>query len=309
MSYTFHQLKIFQIICETGSITKAAGKLKLTQPAVSIQLKNLQEQFEIPLTEVIGRKIYITDFGKKVAEAADRILNEAESIDHLTLAHKGFLTGKLSIINASTAKYVMPFFMAEFINQHAGLELNIKVSNKSDVIKALEANQVDFAMVSMLPKDLSIERTPLLPSRLYLVGAPHLIRNKGRLNHHDLEELPLIFREEDSASRITLNKFLKENQLNIKNRLVLSSNEAVKQALIAGLGHSLLSLNGIKNELLNKELEIIPMNNLPIILEWNLIWLKEKKFSPAALAYLDFLRANKERLIKQHFEWSKKFNV
>ncbi|MEQ8910087.1 MAG: LysR family transcriptional regulator [Vicingaceae bacterium] len=303
MNYTFHQLRIFQTINKTGSITRAAEQLNLTQPAVSIQLKNLQDQFEIPLTEVIGRKIYITDFGKQLAETANRILEEAESLRHITMAHKGHLTGKISMVTASTAKYVMPYFLANFINDNPGIELDIDVTNKQKVIELLEANQVDFAMVSVLPNKMLVDRIPLLPNKLYMVGHRPLPKDKKQLNHSDLDNLPLIFREKGSASRLAMEEFISENQLNASKRLVLSSNEAVKQAVIAGLGYSLLSLNGIKNELKNGDLYIIPMNKLPIVNEWNLIWLKNKKFSPAAKAYLEYLKVNKEKIIEQEFEW------
>ncbi len=111
MNYTINQLRIFLRITETKSITKAAEELHLTQPAVSIQLKNFQDQFDIPLTEIIGRKIYITDFGREIAVAAENILNQVYEINNKTLAHKGQLTGRLKISVVSTGKYVMPYFL------------------------------------------------------------------------------------------------------------------------------------------------------------------------------------------------------
>ena len=118
MNYTLHQLRIFQKVAEYESITKASEELHLTQPAVSIQLKNFQEQFPIPLTEVVGRKLYITDFGKEIADAAEKILNEAEAINYKTLPFKGVLAGRLKISVVSTGKYVMPYFLSDFMEKN-----------------------------------------------------------------------------------------------------------------------------------------------------------------------------------------------
>src|SRR6478672_5030022 len=117
MNYTFNQLRIFLKICQTQSVTKASEELNLTQPAVSIQLKNLQDQFPIPLTEVVGRKIFITDFGKEIAVAAENILNQIHAINYKTEAHKGKLAGRLKISVVSTGKYVMPYFLSDFLNE------------------------------------------------------------------------------------------------------------------------------------------------------------------------------------------------
>src|SRR6056297_3295191 len=130
MNYTLHQLQVFLKVTEKGSITKAAEKLYLTQPAVSIQLKNFQDQFSIPLTEVVGRKLYVTDFGMEIAEAARKIIDEVDAINYKTLSYKGKLSGKLKISVASTGKYVMPYFLSEFMKEHTGVDLIMDVTNK-----------------------------------------------------------------------------------------------------------------------------------------------------------------------------------
>ena len=158
MNYTLHQLQIFLKVSRIQSITKAAEELYLTQPAVSIQLKNFQDQFPIPLTEVVGRKLYITDFGKEIALAAEKILNEVSTIDYKTLAYQGKLSGRLKISVVSTGKYVMPYFLNDFMNHNNGVELLMDVTNKTKVVKSLERNEVDFALVSVLPKKLKVNQ-------------------------------------------------------------------------------------------------------------------------------------------------------
>lgn len=303
MNYTLHQLQVFLKITQTKSITKAAEELHLSQPAVSIQLKNLQNQFEIPLTEVVGRKLYITDFGKEIAIAAENIVNEAYNINFKTLAYKGILSGKLKILVVSTGKYVLPFFLSDFTNKNRGIELEMDVTNKLKVINSLKNNEVDFALVSTLPKGIEVEAEVLLANKLFLV-ANHLNAAipSEKINQY-LSDSSLIFREEGSATRIAMENYLSRQGIQAKMKLQLTSNEAVKQAVIAGLGLSIMPLIGLKSELENGTIKLIPAKNLPIVTNWTLIWLKGKKMSPAATAYLEFIRKEKDSINETYFSW------
>jgi len=307
MNYTLNQLQIFLKVVQTQSVTKASEELHLTQPAVSIQLKNFQDQFEIPLTEVVGRKIYITDFGREIAEAAENIINQVYAINYKTLAFKGQLTGRLKISVVSTGKYVMPYFLADFLQQHPGIELMMDVTNKNKVVESLENNEVDFALVSLLPSTLNIEQIDLLQNKLFLVGN---IKNKIDEDLDTTEifkDLPLIFREKGSGTRQTMESFIEQNNLTVLKKLELTSNEAVKQALLAGLGYSIMPLIGIKNELHNNELQIIPIKGLPIITTWRLIWSKGKKLSPVSLSFLDYLNKEKLQIVQEKFSWYEQY--
>lgn len=303
MNYTLNQLEIFLRIAQTGSVTKAAELLHLTQPAVSIQLKNFQGQFDLPLTEAIGRKIYVTDFGKEIALAAEHILNQVHEINYKTAAFKNQLTGRLKISVVSTAKYVMPYFLSEFLQLHPHVELILDVTNKRTVIENLERNEVDFALVSIIPQKLNIDQLDLLPNKLYLVNDAQ-IENMSEKSYAEMfENITLLFREEGSGTRQTMEEYIFRNEIKVTKKLQLTNNEAVKQAIIAGMGSSILPLIGLKNELLNNDLVIIPIKNLPIKTMWSLIWLKNKNHSPVAKAYLHYLEANKERIIAEKFAW------
>jgi DNA-binding transcriptional LysR family regulator len=307
MNYTINQLRIFLKITQTQSVTKASEELHLTQPAVSIQLKNFQDQFEIPLTEIIGRKIFITDFGREIAVTAENILNQIYEINYKTLAHKGLLTGRLKISVVSTGKYVMPYFLSDFLRAHEGIELVMDVTNKSKVIRSLEKNEVDFSLVSVLPENLQIEKTELMQNKLYVISNTNQKFNDKIYDKSILEELPLIYRETGSGTRQTMEKFIRENKLPVKKKMELTSNEAVKQSVIAGLGCSIMPLIGIKNELQNGQLQIIPVREFPIKSVWNLIWLKGKNHSPVALAFLEYLKNEKENIIKAKFDWFERY--
>ena len=296
MNYTLNQLHIFLKIVQTQSITKAAEELHLTQPAVSIQLKNFQDQFDIPLTEVVGRKLYITDFGREIAESAENIINQVYAINYKTLAHKGQLTGRLKISIVSTGKYVMPYYLTEFMKKHEGVELLMDVTNKQKVIESLENNEVDFALVSILPTNLNIEKLDLLPNKLYLVGTKNPKKSVKTSAKEIIENMPFIFREKGSGTRQTMESFFSKRKISVLKKMELTSNEAVKQALMAGLGYSIMPLIGIKNELKTKELQIIPVIGLPIKTTWSLIWLKGKKHSPTSLAFLEHLKREKNKI-------------
>ncbi len=303
MNYTLHQLQIFLKVSEKQSITKAAEELHLTQPAVSIQLKKFQEQFEIPLTEVIGRKLYITDFGKELAEAAESILNQAYAINYKTESYKGLLTGRLKISIVSTGKYVMPYFLTDFIRQHKQIELVMDVTNKKRVIQSLEQNEVDFSLVSILPTSFEVETEELIENRLYLVGNAATEINVNRGIKKIFSETPMIFREPGSGTRQTMEQYIEKHGLDVEPKMELTSNEAVKQAVLAGLGCSIMPLIGIKNELKNGDLQIFNVKGLPITTMWSLINLKGKSLSPVALAFLDFIKTEKHRIENKSFDW------
>ncbi len=303
MNFTLHQLQIFLKITQTLSITKAAEQLHLTQPAVSIQLKNLQDQFDIPLTEVFGRQIYITDFGKEIAVSAEKILNEVGSINYKSQSFKGQLTGRLKLSAVSTGKYIIPYILQDFLKLHPQVELILDVTNREKVLDSLANNEIDFCLVSVLPDTLPVERMELMENQLFLVGKASPDTTNPPSGEHILNNLPLIYRESGSGTLYTMEKYFQKNKIPIKRQLVLTSNEAVKHAVMAGLGYSILPLIGIKNEIMTHELEIIPVRDFPLRSSWNLIWLKDKNFAPVAEAFLKFLFQEKDRIIQEKFSW------
>lgn len=297
MNYTIHQLQIFLKVVEKQSITKASEELFMTQPAVSIQLKNFQDQFDVPLTEVIGRQLYITDFGRDIAKIASTVLQELEEINYQTLAYQGIMKGKLTISSASTGKYVIPYFISGFLEKHTGVDLILDVTNKSKVIKSLKNNETDFAFVSVVPDNIEVEEEVLLDNKLYLFG--------NQFNRDETK--PMIYREEGSATRLAMEQYFLTVQGGERKQLKLTSNEAVKQAVIAGLGYSIMPLIGNQNELLNKQIHILKTKGLPIKTEWRLIWLKNKKLSPVSKAFLEYIRIEKQHILENNFDWYLKY--
>ncbi len=302
MNYTLNQLRVFKTIVDTGSITRASEALNLTQPAVSIQLKNFQREFDTPLTETIHKKLYITEYGREVAAAAETLLQVAETLGKTSALSEERLRGKLRISVVSTGKYVIPYFLTDFLKQHPRVELVLDVSNKQGVLRDLQSNSVDLSLVSTLPRNMELESLALMKNELVLVGSKHLELPKTRSQHDLLRKLTLIFREEGSATHSAMQDFLDRNDLAVQRRIQLTSNEAVKQAVMAGLGVSILPLIGIRRELERGDLHIIPIKGLPLKSTWRLVWHHGKKHSPVAAAFLAYVKERKAEVVKKWFE-------
>ena len=292
MKYTLNQLHVFQKVFETKSITKASEQLFMTQPAVSIQLKNFQQQFNTPLYEHQGRGIVITEFGRQIAKTVASFMNNIEELEVLSAAYENLLKGKLKIAAASTGKYVIPYFLTDFLNAHPGIDLALNVTNKSLVVDSLVNNEIDFAVISTLPDKLEVNEELLIENKLFLVGA----------SNTDFITKPLIYREQGSATRTEMEAYFKNFKKSIK-KIELESNEAVKQAVLADIGISILPLIGLKNELNDHQLQIIPQKKLPITTQWRIVWRKDKNLSPVAKAFLNSIQSNKGAIIEKYFNW------
>ena len=307
MNYTIHQLQIFLKIVQLKSVTKAAEELHLSQPATSIQLKNFQMQFDLPIVEIINRRIYVTDFGYEVAKSAESILHEVELLRSKTASFKGQIKGVLKFSAVSTGKYIIPYFLTDFIKQYPATELHIDVTNKKRVLDSLSKNEADFSLVSVQPNFGSFEKIDLMPNRLFLIGCHKQKKLAVESLESILKENSLIFREKGSGTRQLMENFISTKNYKIEKKMTLTSNEAVKQAVLAGLGYSIMPLIGIKNEILNSELKIIPIKGLPIKSTWSLIWPKGKVLSEIAQAYADYLYLEKSNIITRYFDWYDNF--
>lgn len=307
MNFTLNQLKIFVKVVEHQSITRAADQLYLTQPAVSIQLKNFQDQFDIPLTEVINKRLYITDFGHEIARTAKSILEEANSITYKRAAFQGKLSGKIKLSVVSTGKYVIPFLLSDFLKENPEIDLELDVSNRDNVIRHLENNEVDYALMTRLPEAMSLSSIELMQNNLVLVGGKGSSVDFSRNKNAFFKKSPFIFREKGSATRKAMKDYLQVNGFQSEKNITLTSNEAVKQAVISGMGCSIVPLIGIKNELHLGQLEVLKAPGLPIRSSWYLVYLKEKKHSPTAKELLNFLNENRVSILSKHFDWVKDF--
>jgi DNA-binding transcriptional LysR family regulator len=202
----------------------------------------------------------------------------------------------------------MPYYLKSFLQSNPTIDLMIDVTNKAKVIESLQNNEVDFSLVSVLPSSMDIGQEILLPNKLFLTSAPDTdIVITKKMNKSVFDKIPLIYREEGSGTRVIMQQYFQKAQITPKVRFELTSSEAVKQAVIAGLGFSIQSVLSIKNELIAKDIRIIPVQGLPLVENWRLIWLKQKKMSVVAGAFLKYIREHKQDVYKNHFSWIEKY--
>jgi DNA-binding transcriptional LysR family regulator len=197
----------------------------------------------------------------------------------------------------------MPYFLSGFLKQNPEIELLLDVTNKSKVIDSLENNEVDFSLVSVLPEKLAIDKVELMQNKLFLIGNNERKFKEKSYDKSIFDQIQLIYREKGSGTRLVMERFIEKNNLPVHKKMELTSNEAVKQAVISGLGYSIMPLIGLKNELIQKEIQIIPFKNFPIKSIWHMIWMKNKKHSPVASAFLNYIKKEKENIIKNSFNW------
>ena len=303
MNISLTQLRALKAISTQESITSAAKSLNMTQPAVSIQLKNLQEQFEVPLTEIIGKRIHITEFGQELVEMADRIFDEVDKIEQKMLELKGLLAGKIRISAVSTGKYIIPYLMADFMKLHPHVEISLEVSNRHSVLAHLQENTTDLALISVSPpNDLSFDSITLEENKWYLACAPeHAEKFQAEIALNNWEKIPFILREKGSGTRVKMEEFFNERDIKVNSKLELATNEAVKQAVMAGLGASILSNFSMSQEIEDNRITLLKYPELPMKAMWKLIWLKQKKHSPAVLAFIRWISENKKSVFNSHF--------
>ncbi len=197
----------------------------------------------------------------------------------------------------------MPYYISDFVNQHSGVDFSIDVTNKQNVVRDLEQNKIDFALVSVLPKHLSLETIPLLKNSLHLVGGTtRELHNEGKISEIFQNE-PLLYREKGSATRNAMEAFIDGRNVSVTKKIELTSNVALKQAVIAGLGYSIMPMIGIKNAVDIGAIKVIDYPGLPINTQWNIVWLKNKSLSPVASAFIEYLKIEKETITTKHFSW------
>lgn len=227
---------------------------------------------------------------------------QLETLDQKAAMTLGHLSGRLTISVVSTGKYLMPYFLGDFLARHPAVRLDMEVTNKAAVWQSLSDNRVDFSLVSQLPQVMQTEYLDLLPNRLFMVDnnpAPGPVDSVADF----LAQRFFIFREEGSGTRQAMERFLASHRSSVRNSLVLSGNEAVKQAVLAGLGTSLMPLIGLRHELEAGLLHLLPVPGLPVESTWRIVWPAGKKHAPAAAAFLAYLREERESLVQRHFAW------
>lgn len=292
MNYTLHQLKVFSEVAKKQSITKAAESLHMTQPAVSIQVKKLQESIGSPLIEIIGKKLYLTEAGEQLYKMQQAIEDHTEAFEAYVSDLKGGLTGNLTISAASTAKYFLPYLLGAFQEQYPKVKISLKVTNRDEVLHHLEQNEYQIAILTQLPDDPTIISTPFFKNPLVMACHPdHPLANKKRLHLEDLKDEVFVFREPGSGTRMVMEKLFKQAKINPKIAMELGTNEAVKQAIMAGIGISLISKLSMYSELNTKKIDELDIVNYPVVTHWHTLYRKDKVITRVLKNFMEFLHS------------------
>ena len=298
MNGTFRQLRLFLALVEEGSISRAARRCHVTQPTASMQLKELSLSVGLPLYEVIGKKIHLTDIGLELAKTARAMLGEwsafAQTVDHA----KGLSRGKLRVAVVSTAKYFIPRMLGAFCQTHQDIDITFDVLNRSGVIRLLRDNQLDLAVMSVPPSDLDVEAEIFLENPLVAIAPEHHpLGRHTTVTLADFAKEPFILREEGSGTRMVAERFFKTHAQQPRVRLSLGSNEAIKQAVAGGLGCAVLSRHALTGDAADAGVIRLEVEGFPIRSQWFIVHLRGKKLSPVASVFRDYLRAAAQDMV------------
>jgi DNA-binding transcriptional LysR family regulator len=288
--YTFKQIQTFLEVARQRSVSKAAERLFVTQPAVSMQLRQLEEAFGLALVEPLGRNIQLTAAGAAFQTYATAAMGQFRDLEALMAEHVGLQRGRIELAVVSTSKYFIPMLLVRFGKLLPGIEVQLNIDNRDNVLGLLTRNEADLVVMGRAPGNLDCQATAFATNPLAIVAAPdHPLARRKNLPFGALAEHGFVVREEGSGTRAAMQHLFAQNQTPMKVVMAMPSNETIKQAVMAGMGLSFLSMRTIRHELASGHLALLDIEGLPQINHWYVTHLSSKKLSPAARAFKDFL--------------------
>lgn len=294
---TLHQLRLFNSLGRHLSFTKAAEELHLSQPAVSIQIKRLEESIGLPLVEQMGKKIFLTGAGNELYSATNDIFDRLNVLNEDMIGMEQGVKGSLNLSAITTAKYFMPHLLGVFLRDYPGVEPSLTITNQSKVVGRLEENLDDIVIMGTMPDSLDLEATYFMDNPLVVVApADHPLVGKKNIPLERIAEERFISRELGSGTRAVRKKLFAKHGLEAKTYMELGSGEAIKQAVMAGLGISVLSLHNLRVELDAGIISVLDVQHFPLIRQWYAVHLKGKKLSNTSRRFLDFLLEDGEQI-------------
>ncbi|OAB58797.1 LysR family transcriptional regulator [Phormidium willei BDU 130791] len=294
---TLHQLRVFETVARHGSFTRAAEELSITQPTVSTQIKHLTRTIGLPLFEQIGKQLYLTQVGEELLKTCQTIFGQLANFEMMVADLQGAKRGKLRLGVVTTAKYFVPRLLGSFCRQHPDIDVSLQVSNHQKLVQRMLQNQDDLYILSHPPEDIDLAVTPFLDNPLVVVASrDHPLANQPQIPLKKLRGEAFIMREQGSGTRRAVQQVFDRHKLTVNVRLEFSSNEAIKQSVIGGLGISVLSLHCLRPDYQQGELTILNVKEFPIPCRWYIVYPSGKQLSVLAEGFLKHLLLESQRL-------------
>ncbi|MBK9522173.1 MAG: LysR family transcriptional regulator [Rhodocyclaceae bacterium] len=295
MQISFRQLQVFLALVEHKSITAAARACHVTQPTVSMQLRELTAVVGLPLYEVIGKNLFLTAAGMELAESARAMVDEWSAFGARIDQMKGVASGRLRVAVVSTAKYFIPRALGSFCKRFPAIDIALEVENRDGIVRRLRENMDDMVIMSMPPEDMDIDCEAFMPNPLVLIAPlEHRLAGRRSVPLEKLLDDRFILREKGSGTRLACQIHFTEQQFRPQIRMELGSNEAIKQAVAAGMGVGVVSRHAIGTRPEDEGLAVLRVKGFPIHSNWFIVTLRGKRLSPSAVAFLDQLRGSQE---------------
>jgi DNA-binding transcriptional LysR family regulator len=296
MRITLRQLLVFQTVCEQLSYSRAAELMALTQPAVSQQIRQLEELIDQPLFEYVGKKLYLTEAAEHLFHATHDIFQRFDELDMQLSELRGALKGDLRIAAESSAKYLMPHLLAAFQQRHPEIRPILNVFNRAQVIRRMSDNRDDLVIMTAVPEEMSLEFMPFLNNPIIAVANPQhpLVRMGAPVSLKALQEYTLLIRETGSGTRKACEEFFQQKRMHFSRTMELNSHEAQREGVSAGLGIAFLPRHCVHRELNDGSLVELPVKELPLFRSWCLVHPRGKRLSPVAQALEDFIREERQ---------------
>jgi DNA-binding transcriptional LysR family regulator len=299
---TFRQLRVFSEVARHLSFVQAAKSLHLTPPAVTMQIRELEKHIGMPLFDRSGRVVALTTVGEYMLVYARKVLSTLKDAEDAAARLQKLEVGVLTIGMVSTAKYFLPRLLAEFRREHAGVELKLVVGNREQLVKMLHTNEVDIAVMGQPPKELATRVEPFAAQpHVFVACLDHPLVRAGTLTPSALQGEAFILREHGSGTRAALEKFLQQSRIELHVTMEMASNETIKQAVMADMGLSFLSLHTLGQELDNHLIAMLDVEGAPVVRAWNVVHTLSKLLSPAAEAFRYFVLEHGEDYLATHF--------
>ncbi len=294
---TFRQLKVFEAIARHLSFTRAAEELYLTQPTVSIQIKQLTGTVGMPLFEQIGKRIHLTGTGQALYATCREIFDSIERFEMEVANRKGLKKGHLKLAVITTAEYFAPRLLGPFCQRYPGIDVSLKVTNREHVLERLTQNLDDLYILGQPPEHLDTHYQPFMENPLVVLApGDHPLVGRKRITLQRIAQEPFLMREPGSGTRIATQRLFDQHQIALNVRMEIGSNEALKQAIAGGLGIAVLSRHGLALEGETGPLRILDVQGFPILRNWYVVYPSGKQLSTVAQAFLEFLKDEAVRI-------------